>query len=313
MAIAAGAAAYTLVEGAAQRAEAKLKGADEGAKAAASDFKAMQAGMEEGAEGLEKVAKHAQAAHLSLAQLHDKLRDQAATFGRTNAEIEVYAMHLKKIGEKQANQIGRIRQYEKELELMKERKKEAEDQKQIFDDLNEKIATFGMTKGQSDLYKLGKAGASGAQLYEAGQLIAQLNAMEDQKKELEEIGKAWEKMGRDAAQAINEIPWEKFQNELDKIDTLEQSGLLNMVQADFLRNKLNNESLKNLAHDHKPNHEKPEHIAALERRFTAGFDRSETTRQQQLAESQKQIEKNTANTAKYAEKAAKRSFVVVTL
>jgi len=146
------------------------------------------------------------------------LQKQVDQFGMTDAQKKVDDLkHLEASPEQLAKATG----LQQQLDAMTQQKKTADDVKKVMDDLAKSVAQVNMSDGDKKLDDLKRIGASPEQIASVRRLANQLDALEEQKK-------AHEEMQKDAAQLFTETmtPLEKYQNELDKLNTLLNEGLI---------------------------------------------------------------------------------------
>jgi hypothetical protein len=149
--------------------------------------------------------------------------------------------------------------------------------------LRQQLATFGMSSAQADVYKLQMAGATDASLALANALTKELEFREQQKKAVEELAAAEKQRAKDAAAVLDDLksPMEKVADEIARISNLEDAGLLNSDQAEAAVAKFS-QGISKAQSDAFKKQKMPdfgknafgEKTAALERRFTSGFERT---------------------------------------
>lgn len=180
--------------------------------------------------------------------------------------------------------------------------------------LQEQIDTYGMSKEQIDLWKLSQEGATAAQLKQASAMVAQIAALDAQKKAAEEAAKAQEELAKSVERwadfAID--PLEKLDSQLLEIDRLKGQGLLTDEQAASAGQRLAEQFGSQIAKATEkvklPDVGRNffgQNIAAIERRFTGGFARSQPDKIEQLRKINERAAKAAERTARATEAIAK--------
>ena len=140
--------------------------------------------------------------------------------------------------------------------------------------LTEQVGSFGLSGVALDIWRLKQQGATDAMTANVEALNVQLMGLEENKKKMEELGKAAEKIAEDIKE-----PWEKLYDQLAQVDELQQKGLLTAAQAERARVKATADAGKDAKKDQP---KEPGSVGTLanldviERRFTAGFTAANT-------------------------------------
>jgi tape measure domain-containing protein len=179
--------------------------------------------------------------------------------------------------------------------------------------LQEQIATFGDSSAEVQIWKLQQQGATEAQLESVRALNRQLESLDANKKAMEEQKRVLADMANQAAKYIEAIktPYEKLEETLSEIGKLQEQNLLTAEQAEKARSKAADDILKSREKQKKDLPEGRnffgEKLAAVERRFTAGFTAQQVPLQQKLFEESKKQTKLGERTARATERIAKET------
>ena len=125
-----------------------------------------------------------------LNKLNEKLKEQEATFGMTNSEIEVYKAQVKGASDAQLEELRVIQEendaIEENIKKREEEKEAVEKRKAYFKDtmesMNEEIATFGMSSVELAKYKAEKEGLSEIEVAMIGIQAKVLEKMKEEQK-----------------------------------------------------------------------------------------------------------------------------------
>jgi tape measure domain-containing protein len=162
--------------------------------------------------------------------------------------------------------------------------------------LREQVDGFGLSGTSLDIWRLKQQGATDQMTANVEALNVQLMALEENKKAMEEMGKAAERIAEDV-----KTPWEKLYDTLAEINNLQKAGLLTAEQVSRASKKARDAADKK---DKVKEPAAPEFgrvaLEAIEKRFTAGFTAANTP-------AEEAARKLAERTAKAAEKTAKNT------
>jgi tape measure domain-containing protein len=203
----------------------------------------------------------------------------ALAYSAVTAEVEaanVAADKQASAAQKSAQSIGN---YDAAATAAATRAKEAnESARKLSESLDEQARQIGLTSTEWQIYKLQQDGADAAMIANLRTQADQLDSLRAMQSELDELAKAAERWADDIAS-----PFEKLSEQLDQVDRALDAGLVSAEMAAAIREKMAADFGDQMAKAFNPrrrpdpvraNAVDNQQIQTIERRFTAGFQRT---------------------------------------